>query len=77
MAINYFIEGAHKCLIIEFLHMKARPFERFLRWQRTNALVLVALDEDLQCAIKKMEARELKHAENYTALAHKHPSKLL
>lgn len=63
-----FIAGAYKCLINEFPHTKARPFERFLRWQRTNALALVALDEDLQRVIKKMEARELKCAAKDAAL---------
>lgn len=53
MAISHFNAGAHKCLINEFPHTRADPFERFLRWQRTNAFVLVARDVDLQRVIKK------------------------
>lgn len=50
MAITHFIAGAHRCLINEFPHTRAGPFEWFLRWQRLNALALVAHDEDLQRA---------------------------
>lgn len=62
MAITHFIAGAHKCLINEFLNTRAGPLERFLRWQRTNALELVARDEDLQKAIEKVGHRELKRS---------------
>ena len=60
MAITHFIAGAHKCLINEFPHTRAGPFERFLRWQRHNAPELVEKDEDLRRAIDKMEIRDNK-----------------
>ena len=47
MAISHFIAGAHKCLIDEFPHTRADPYERILRWQKMNAYELVAKDEDL------------------------------
>lgn len=62
MAIIHFIAVAHKCLINEIPNTKARPLERFLRWQRINAPKLVVRDEDLQKTIEKMETRELKRA---------------
>ena len=67
MALTHFISGAHKCLINEFPYTRAGPFERFLRWQRTNAPELVARDEDLLKAVEKMETRELKRAANEAA----------
>ena len=58
MAITHFIAGAHKCLINEFPHTQAGPFEQFLWWQRLNAPELVEKDEDLRRAIDKMETRD-------------------
>jgi hypothetical protein len=43
-------------------HTRAGLFERFLQWQRLNALGLVAQDEDLQRAIEKMENKDLKRS---------------
>jgi hypothetical protein len=60
MAITHFIAGAHKYLINVIPNTRARPFERFLRWQRTNVLELIARDEDLLKAIAKMEIMEFK-----------------
>ena len=77
MAISHFIAGAHKCLINEFPHTRAGPFERFLRWQRTNAPALVALDEDLRRAIEKMEERELKRATEQAVQNNERPPKML
>lgn len=77
MAISHFNAGAHKCLINEFPHTRADPFERFLRWQRTNAFVLVARDVDLQRVIKKMETMELKLSTEKIAQHQRRPPKLL
>lgn len=77
MAITHFIAGAQKCLINEFPNTRARPFERFLRWQRTNALELVARDKDLLKAIAKMETREFKRTAEKAAHHNTSPSKLL
>jgi hypothetical protein len=77
MAMTHFIAGAHKCLINEFPYTRAGPFERFLRWQRINAPEVVARDEDLQRAIEKMEARELKRGAEEAAQRHQPPPKLL
>lgn len=60
MAITHFITGAHECLINEVLNTRVGPFERFVRWQQSNALELVAKDEDMQMAVEKMGTRELK-----------------
>ena len=62
IAITHFIAGAHKCLINEFDTTQAGPFERFLRWQRLHAPGLVAQDEDLQRAIKKLDNKDLKRS---------------
>lgn len=77
MALTHFIAGAHKCLINEFPYTREGPFERFLRWQRTNAPELVARDEDLFKAVEKMENRELKRAAVEAAQHNKPPPKLL
>lgn len=60
MAISHFIVRAHKFLINEFPHTRADSFERFLCWQRLNALESVARDEDLRRAIEKMKTKDLK-----------------
>lgn len=62
MAITHFIAGAHRCLINEFPHTRAGPFERFLKWQRLNAPEFVEKDEDLRKAVAKMEIRDNKRA---------------
>lgn len=62
MAITHFIAGAHMCLINEFPHMRAGPFECFLKWQRHNAPDFVEKDEDLRKAVEKMEIRDNKRA---------------
>ena len=62
MALTHIIAGAHKYLINEFVYTRVGPFERFLRWQRTNARKLVARDKNLLKAVEKMETRELKRA---------------
>lgn len=77
MAIIYIIANAHKCLINEFPHTRAGPFERILLWQRTNASTLVALNEDLQRMIEKMEARKLKCVAKKAIRNYKRPLKLL
>lgn len=77
MAITHYIAGAHKCLINEFPYTCARPFERFLRWQLTNAPELVAKEEDLQKTIGKIETKELKRANEEVAHHNTPPSKLL
>ena len=61
MAITHFIAGAHKCLINQFPHTRAVPFERFLWWQRLNAPELAEKDKDLRRANDKMEIRDTKH----------------
>ena len=62
MAITHFIACAHKCLIKEFPYTRAWLFERFLRWQRTNAPELVAKEENLQYnwTIEQLEKWRLK-----------------
>ena len=60
MAITHFIAKAHKCIIFEFPNTRKRPLEFFLRWQRTNALKLVAGDEGFQKTIENMKTHELK-----------------
>ena len=67
MAITHFIEGAHRCLIDEFPHTRAGPFEKFLRWQRLNAPERVELDDDLRRVIEKMEIRDNKIAATTTS----------
>jgi hypothetical protein len=67
MAITHFIAGAHRCLINEFPHTRAGPFDRFLRWQRLNAPALVAQDEDLQRAMDKLEIRDWKRTSERTS----------
>ena len=62
MAITHFIAGAHRCLINEFPHTRAGPFDRFLKWQRLNAPEFVENDEDLRKAVEKMELRDNKRA---------------
>ena len=62
MAITHFIAGAHKCLINEFPHTRAGPFERFLKWQRLHAPEFVEKDDDLRKAVDKMEIRDNKRA---------------
>lgn len=61
----------------EFPHTWASPFERFMRWQRTHALELVARDEDLQKVIEKTEARELNRVVEEAAQHQRPASKLL
>lgn len=75
MAITHFIAGAHRCLINEFPHTRAGPFERFLRWQRLHAPELVELDDDLRCAIEKMEIRDNKRAAEMTPHHQRPPHK--
>lgn len=77
MALIHFIAGAHKCLINEFPYIRAGFFERFLRWQRTNAPEVVARDEDILKAMEKMEIQELKRAVNGAAEHNLPPLKLL
>ena len=60
MAITHFIEGVHTSLINEFPYTRAGAFERFLRWQRKHNPQGVAQDEDLQRAIIRMEAKDVK-----------------
>jgi hypothetical protein len=67
MAITHFIAGVHRCLINEFPHTRAGPFDRFLRWQRLNAPALVAQDEDLQRAMDKLEIRDRKRTSEGTS----------
>ena len=73
MAITHFIAGAYMCLINEFPHTRARPFKRFLQWQRLNAPELVEGDDDLRSAIKKMEIRDNKRVAEMTS----HPQRPL
>ena len=75
MAMTHFIAGAHKCLINEFPHTRAGPFERFLRWQRLNAPELVEKDDDLRRAIEKMEIRDNKRAAEASSYYQGPPSK--
>lgn len=75
MAITHFIAGAHRCLINEFPHTRAGPFERFLRWQRFNAPELVEHDEDLRRAVEKMEIRDNKRGTDSIFQAQTNPTK--
>lgn len=77
MAITHFIAGAHKCLINEFPYTRAGPFERFMRWQRTHAPGLAAMDDDLQKAIGKVETKELKRDAQEATQHQRPPPKLL
>jgi hypothetical protein len=67
MAITHFIAGAHRCLINEFPHTRARPFDKFLRWQHLNAPTVVAQDEDLQRAMDKLKIRDRKRTAEGTS----------
>lgn len=58
MAITHFIEGVHSSLINEFPYTRVGPFERYLKWQRTNNPHFVAQDEDLQRALLVLQAKE-------------------
>ena len=60
MAITHFIEGVHTSLINEFPFTRTGPFERFLQWQRMNNPHVVAQDEDLQRALLRLDAREIR-----------------
>ena len=75
MALTHFIAGAHKCLINEFPHTRAGPFERFLRWQRHNAPGVVEQDDDLRRAIEKLETRDNKRATECTTPPFQPPQK--
>ena len=75
MAITHFITSAHRCLINDFPHTRAGPFERFLRWQCLNAPALVAQDEDLRRAIDKMESRDQRKRTEETTQCHDSTSK--
>lgn len=77
MAITHFIVGGHKCLINEFMYTRAGPFERFLRWSRTNVSKLVAGHDDLQKAIEKMETKELMRGAEEVVHRHAPRPKLL
>lgn len=69
-------EGSGENLFVEIL-TRVGPFERFLRWQQTNAPKLVTRDEDLLKAVEKMETRELKRAAKEAAQHNLPPPKLL
>ena len=58
MAITHFIEGVHSSFINEFPYTRVGPFERYLKWQRTNNPHFVAQDEDLQRALLVLQAKE-------------------
>lgn len=62
MDITHFIVGAHMCLINEFPHMKAKPFECFLKWQCHNVPDFVEKNKNLHKAMEKMEFRDNKRA---------------
>ncbi len=60
MALTHFIEGVHPSLINEFPFTRTGPFERFLKWQRVNNPHVVAQDEDMQRALLRLDAREIR-----------------
>ena len=56
--MTHFIEGVHTSLINEFPFTRAGPFKRFLKRQRRNNPQAIAQDQDLQCAMMRLETKE-------------------